>query len=183
MSEARRILGGVGDSERIIRFDGAVLAEAMYLIGQAWVKVRSDPAGADEDLDAALKLVPVDTIEAITRMIDAGGIPSPGHGPDVTDAWLEQCRLAGAGEWTLTRVSQLPARGILPHEADLLSRLARRHAAAEAQARIAAAPGADPVPHWRRVESEADFLVRLRQIRLDAEAEMRADMEARKGPG
>lgn len=172
------------DSGRIIRFDGAVLAEAMYLIGQAWVKVRSDPAGADEDLDAALKLVPVDTIEAITRMIDAGSLPSPGHGPDVTDAWLEQCRLAGAGDWTLTRISQLPASEIRPQEADLLSRLARRHAAAEAQARTAAAPGsAHPAPSWRQVESEADFLVRLHQIRLDAEAAMKAEMETRKNAG
>jgi hypothetical protein len=168
----------MGDGERIIRFDGSVLAEAMYLTGQAWVKVRSDPAGADEDLDAELKLIPVDTIEAITRMIDAGDIPTPGPGPEVTDAWLEQCRLAGAGDWTLTRVSQLPAREIRrQHESDLLSRMARIHASAEAS-RTAAPPGpARPAPGWREVESEADFLVRLRQIRLEAEAEMRAAWE------
>ena len=90
---------------RITRFDGAVLADALFLIGQAWVKLGAgDQAGADEDLAAAAGLVPPDTVEAITRMIDAGALPEPGPDPEAMGAWLEQCRLAGAGDWTLTRI-------------------------------------------------------------------------------
>jgi len=49
----------------------------IHLIGQAWVKLGAgDQAGADEDLAAAAKLVPADTIEAITHMTGVGDLPS-----------------------------------------------------------------------------------------------------------
>ena len=85
--------------------NGAVLADALFLIGQARVKLGSgDQASGDEDLSAAAELVPADTIEAITHMIDVGTLPEPGPGPEAMAAWLEACRMAGAGEWTLTRI-------------------------------------------------------------------------------
>ena len=90
---------------RITRFDGAVLADALFLIGQAWVRGEDgDADGAAADLAAAMKLIPPDTVEAIHRFIEAGTLPEPSSGPGGMDAWLETCRQAGAGELKVTRI-------------------------------------------------------------------------------
>jgi len=137
---------------RITRFDGAVLADALFLIGQAWVKLGAgDQAGGDEDLAAAAKLVPADTIEAITHMIDAGELPEPGPDPEAMAAWLEQCRLAGAGDWKLTRIS-LPSAWEIQreeHEA-FLARLDEMVTAAEARKAAGESRPAPPPPPERR---------------------------------
>jgi hypothetical protein len=146
MSESRLILGDMRKDARITRFDGAVLADALFLIGQAWVKLAAgDLRGGDEALAAARELVPPDTIEAITHMIDAGTLPEPGPDPAAMDAWLEQCRLAGAGDWTLTRIMFPSARELRQEEHEaFLARLAGIRA--QAAARQAAGEPAD-VPH------------------------------------
>jgi hypothetical protein len=90
---------------RITRFDGAVLADTLFLIGQAWVRRHSgDAGGAEEDLAAARKLVPADTVEAILGFIEAGTLPEPAPGPGGMDAWLETCRMAGAGDLEVVRI-------------------------------------------------------------------------------
>lgn len=129
------------------RFDGAVLADALFLIGQAWVKFAAkDLRGGDKDLAAARELVPPDTIEAITRMIDAGTLPEPAPDPAAMDAWLEQCRLAGAGDWTLTRIMFPSARELQQEEHEaFLARLAGIGAQAEAR-RVAGEPADVPPP-------------------------------------
>jgi hypothetical protein len=123
----------MGKDARITRFDGAVLADALFLIGQAWVKLGAgDQAGGDEDLAAAAELVPADTIEAITHMIDAGMLPEPGPEPEAMDAWLEACRMAGAGEWELIRIMFPSAAELQAEERQaFLARLDRLHADAE----------------------------------------------------
>ena len=74
----------------------------MYLIGQALVKLAAgDAAGGNEDLAAARRLVPPGGVEEILRAIGDGELPAPGAGEDAVDAWLEACRMAGAGDIAL----------------------------------------------------------------------------------
>jgi hypothetical protein len=90
---------------RVTRFDGAVLADALFLIGQAWVRGETgDADGAAADLAAAMRLIPPDTVEAIHHFIEAGTLPEPSSAPGGMDAWLETCRQAGAGELKVTRI-------------------------------------------------------------------------------
>ena len=90
---------------RITRFDGAVLADTLFLAGQAWVKREAgDVDGAAGDLAAAMKLVPADTVEAILGFITDGTLPEPAPGDGGMDAWLETCRQAGAGELEVIRI-------------------------------------------------------------------------------
>ena len=66
---------------RITRVDGSVLADCLYLIGQALVKLAAgDDAGGNEDLAAAGQLVPSGGISEILRMVSAGELP-PRSGP------------------------------------------------------------------------------------------------------
>ena len=130
-----------------------VFADCLFLIGQAWVtRALDDERGAAEDLAAAMALVPPGTVEMILGMIEDGDLPEP-H-PDAMDDWLESCRQAGAGDFRLTFV-RVPAAPPRPQP-----------------------PALPPRP----VESEAEFLVRLRRVRLDAEARM-ADEQARLARG
>ena len=90
---------------RITRFDGAVLADTLFLVGQAWVKrAAGDVDGGTEDLVAAMELVPPDTVEAILGFITDGTLPAPAPGDGGMDAWLETCRQAGAGELEVIRI-------------------------------------------------------------------------------
>ncbi len=67
-------------------------------------------------------------------MIIEGDLPMPGPGPGAMDAWLEQCRLAGSGEWKLLRISPPSSREAQRQEdAAFLERLAEIRAAAEAE--------------------------------------------------
>ena len=136
------------DRMRITKVDGAVFADTLFLIGQAWLKRDiGDIDGAAADLAAALKLVPLEAVEAILFMIEAGELPKPGPGAAL-DAWLEQCRQAGAGEFRLTlgrRAAPAPGQA-QETEAEFLARLARIRAEAEAQAGTAPAPAAPAPP-------------------------------------
>src|SRR5690242_12817930 len=88
---------------RITRVDGAVLADCLYLIGQAMVRLEAgDAAGFNEAHAAAERLVPAEGISEILRMVEAGKIPPPD--PAAMDEWLEACRMAGSGELVLFRV-------------------------------------------------------------------------------
>jgi hypothetical protein len=99
---------------RITRVDGAVLADCLFLIGQAMVKLADgDDAGANEDLAAAHKLVPPAGVDEIMRMVLAGEIPPPD--PAAMDDWLEACRMAGSGELVLFRIL-FPSAAELAHE-------------------------------------------------------------------
>ena len=132
---------------RITKIDGAVFADTLFLIGRAWLKRGAgDVDGAAADLAAALKLVPLEAVEAILFMIEAGELPEPGPGAAM-DAWLEQCRQAGAGEFRLT-LGRVPAPAPghpAETDAEFLARLARIRAEAEAKHGTAAA-AADPAP-------------------------------------
>ncbi len=137
------------DRARLTRIDGAVFADCLFLIGQAWVKRDTgDVQGAAEDLAAATALVPEGAVELILSMIEAGELPEPSADPDQMDAWLERCRQAGAGDFKLT-VSERPAA---PPRA----------------------PPRAPALAPRQVESEEDFLKRLSKIRAEAEARQAA---------
>ena len=118
---------------RITRFDGAVLADTLFLIGQAWVRRDSgDADGAEEDLAAARKLVPADTVEAILGFIEVGTRPGPAAGPGGMDAWLETCRMAGAGELEVIRILFPSAAELAEEErAAFLARLDEIRADAE----------------------------------------------------
>jgi hypothetical protein len=118
---------------RITRFDGAVLADTLFLIGQAWVRRDSgDTDGAAEDLAAAMKLVPADTVEAIHNFIEIGTPPEPAAGPGGMDAWLETCRMAGAGELEVIRILFPSAAELAEEErAAFFGRLAEIRADAE----------------------------------------------------
>jgi hypothetical protein len=132
------------DRARVTRVDGAVFADALFLIGQAWVRRDAgDVRGAAEDLAAAMVLVPDGTVELIMSMIEIGDLPEPSADLDAMAAWLESCRQAGAGDFKLT-VTERPA---VPKT-------------------LATPP--------RQVESETDFLKRLSRIRADAEARQAA---------
>lgn len=119
-----------------------MFADALFLIGQAWLKRRTgDADGAGEDLAVATKLISIEAVEAILYMIEDGELPEPSPGAG-TDAWLEKCRQAGAGEFTLTlgrHTAPAPGQGH-ETEAEFLASLARIRAEAEAQA------GTAPVP-------------------------------------
>jgi len=120
---------------RITKVPGAVFADTLFLIGQAWLKRGAgDIDGAAADLAAAMRLVPLEAVEAILFMIEAGELPQPGPGAAM-DEWLEQCRQAGSGEFRLTlgRVPPAPARQGQESEAEFLARLARMTAEAEAK--------------------------------------------------
>jgi hypothetical protein len=134
-------------SSRITRFDGAVMADALFLIGRAWVKrLAGDDAGAAEDEAATERLLPLDTIAAIRSMIIEGDLPMPGLGPGAMDAWLEQCRLAGSGEWKLLRISAPSSREVQRQEEEaFLARLAEIRAEAEHGTTSAQDLAAEPV--------------------------------------
>ena len=131
---------------RVTRFEGAVLADCLYLVGRAWVRLRTgDQAGADEDLSAAMKLVPPDTVRAIMGLIEAGGLPEPGLEPGSVDAWLEACRRAGAGEWALIRIMFPSASELAEEEREaFLQRL--DEIAADAERRMASGELKDRPP-------------------------------------
>jgi len=134
------------ERSRITRFDGAVMADALFLIGQAWVKrVAGDEAGAVEDETAVARLLPPDTVTAIRALIIEGDLPVPGPGAEAMDAWLEQCRLAGAGEWRLLRIAGPSAEEArLEQEKAFLARLEEIRAEADAAQGIA--PDPPPAP-------------------------------------
>ena len=68
---------------RITRFDGAVLADTLFLVGQAWVKRRPGMWTAGLRISsAAMKLVPPDSVRAIMGLIEAGVLPEPGPDPE-----------------------------------------------------------------------------------------------------
>src|SRR6185437_3297838 len=148
MTEARRILGGMDLSGRFLPLGGAPLAHCLYLIGQAWLKLKAgDDAGALPDLEAAERLASPSAVRSIFAQISSGELAAPEPGPGGMDAWYEVCRRAGAGELELIWVPGRP-------------------------------PSPPPPPRPPAVESEADFQDRLHQFRLDAEAAMKAEIEA-----
>jgi hypothetical protein len=116
---------------RVVKVDPAVLADCMYLIGRAWLeRGAGDTQGAAASLAAAMALVPSEAVQAILFMIEAGELPAPGPGPEAMDAWLEQCRQAGAGDLRLTLgyvpvVPSVPPEDRPETEAEFLMRLAR----------------------------------------------------------
>ena len=89
---------------RITRFDGAVLADTLFLVGQGRRVKRAagDVDGGTEDLVAAMELVPPDTVEAILGFITDGTLPEPAPGDGGMDAWLDVPR--GAGELEVIRI-------------------------------------------------------------------------------
>ena len=59
-----------------------MFADTLFLIGQAWLKRGAgDVDGASADLAAAMKLVPLEAVEAILFMIEAGELPEPDPAP------------------------------------------------------------------------------------------------------
>ena len=99
MSYPGRILGVM----RVVKVDPAVLADCMYLIGRAWLeRGAGDVQGAARSLAAAMALVPPEAVQGILFMMEAGELPEPGPGAEAMDAWLEQCRQAGAGDLRMT---------------------------------------------------------------------------------
>lgn len=127
---------------RITKVPGAVFADTLFLIGQAWLKrYAGDIDGAAADLAAAMKLVPLEAVETILFMIEAGELPEPAPGAAM-DAWLEQCRQAGAGEFRLTLGQRSASERQVESTAEFLARLARIRAEAEG----AAAPALPPKP-------------------------------------
>jgi hypothetical protein len=132
---------------RITQFDGAVLADCLYLIGQALVKLAAgDAAGGNEDLAAAERLVPAGGINELLRMVRDGELPAPGPDPAAMDAWLEACRMAGAGELVLFRILFPSARELAQEEHEaFLRRLDEK--CADAERRMAAGElGPPPAP-------------------------------------
>ena len=135
---------------RVVKVDPAVLADCMFLIGRAWLeRGTGDTDAAAASLAAAMALIPPEGVEAILFMIEAGDLPAPGPGPEALDAWLEQCRQAGAGDlrMTLGRVPaglDPPAQGQGESEAEFLMRLARA-ANTRSNAPPAQPPPAEPV--------------------------------------
>jgi hypothetical protein len=114
----------------VVKVDPAVLADSMFLIGRAWLERRAgDVEGAAASLAAAMTLIPREAVEAILFMIEADELPEPGLSPEAMDAWLEQCRQAGAGDFRMT-LGYVPAAespaGQPETEAEFLARLARQ---------------------------------------------------------
>jgi hypothetical protein len=100
----------------------------MYLVGRAWLeRGAGDVEGAAASLAAAMVLVPRAAVEGILFMIEAGDLPTPGPEPEAMDAWLEECRQAGAGDlrMTLGYVPVAPPPDRPETEAEFLMRLAR----------------------------------------------------------
>ena len=129
---------------RITKVPGAVFADTLFLIGQAWLKRDAgDVDGAAADLAAAMKLVPHEAVEGILFMIEAGELPEPAPGAGM-DAWLEQCRQAGAGEFRLTLGHRPAPERQVETTAEFLARLARVRAEADAAQGIAPEPPPAP---------------------------------------
>ena len=79
------VILGVMERMRITKVPGAVFADTLFLIGQAWLKRGAgDVDGASADLAAAMKLVPLEAVEAILFMIEAGELPEP----DPVPRWM-----------------------------------------------------------------------------------------------
>jgi hypothetical protein len=120
---------------RVVKVDPAALADGMFLIGQAWIKYGAgDHEGADADVDAAADLLPRQGIEAILFMIEAGDLPTPGPEPGAMEAWLEECRQAGAGElrMKLGYMPVTPPPDRPESEAEFIMRLAQKYATGSA---------------------------------------------------
>jgi hypothetical protein len=106
---------------RITRVDGATLADCLYLIGQASVKLADgDGEGFNEALAGAEQLVPAAGINEILRMVRAGEIPAPD--PAAMDEWLEACRMAGSGELVLIRILFPSAAELAQEEREAFAR-------------------------------------------------------------
>ena len=122
---------------RVVKVDPAVLADGMFLIGQAWIKYGAgDLQGAEADVDAAADLLPPSGVEAILFMIEAGELPKPGPEPEAMEAWLEECRQAGAGDLRMNlgympAAPPVPAPGPAEAHEEFLARLARKYGAPE----------------------------------------------------
>lgn len=126
----------MGRGVRITRVDGAVLADCLYLIGQAMVSLQAgDAAGFNEAHAAAERLVPAAGINEILRMVEAGEIPPPD--PAAMDEWLETCRMAGSGEFVLFRILFPSAAELAQEERDAFRERLAEHAA-DAERRMAA---------------------------------------------
>jgi hypothetical protein len=134
---------------RITQVDGAVLADCLYLIGQAMVKLEAgDAAGFNEAQAEAERLVPAAGIDEIMRMVLAGKIPPPD--PAAMDDWLEACRMAGSGELALFRIL-VPSAAELAreeHEA-FIRRLDEIVAGSERRKAAGGAPALPPPPPER----------------------------------
>jgi hypothetical protein len=121
---------------RITRVDGAVLADCLFLIGQAMVSLQAgDAGGFNEAHAAAEQLVPAAGINEILRMVEAGEIPPPD--PAAMDQWLETCRMAGSGELVLFRILFPSAAELAQEERDAFRERLAEHAA-DAERRMAA---------------------------------------------
>lgn len=145
----------MGRGVRISKVDGAALADCMYLIGRAQVKIADgDAAGGNEDLAAARRLVPPGGVEEVMRAIGDGELPAPGTGPDAVDAWLEACRMAGAGDIALVQYFFPSAAELAKEEREaFLGRLEELRADAErrmAAGELGPPPEMPPVrpPPW-----------------------------------
>jgi hypothetical protein len=142
-----------------IKVPGPVFADALFLIGQSWLSLRAgDVNGAGEGLAEAGKLIPLWAVEEILFMIEDGGLPDPSLEAG-SAAWLEKCRQAGAGEFTLVLGLHTPAEPGRSQEteAEFLAALARTRAEAEARfgttapetpARTSSASLADDFRSW-----------------------------------
>jgi hypothetical protein len=144
---------------RIDRVDGAVLADCLFLIGQAMVKLADgDDAGANEDLAAAHKLVPPAGVDEIMRMVLDGKIPPPD--PAAMDEWLEACRMAGSGELVLFRILFPSAAELAQEERDaFLARLDEIRADSERRKAAGELPAASLLPPERPPPWEDDSAV------------------------
>jgi hypothetical protein len=60
------------------RIAGSVLADCLFLTGQAWARRAADHRSAVEYLAAAIRMVPPGTVELILDMIEVGELPEPG---------------------------------------------------------------------------------------------------------
>jgi hypothetical protein len=148
----------MGSPVRIDRVDGAVLADCLYLIGQAMVKFTDgDAAGGNEDLAAAYRLVPSAGIDEILRMVRDGEIPPPD--PAAMDEWLEACRMAGSGELVLFRILFPSAAELAQEERDAFNARLAEHCADAERRMVSGELGPPPeMPPERPPPWEADPL-------------------------
>ena len=149
---------------RIDRVDGAVLADCLFLIGQAMAKFTvGDDAGGDEDLAAAYRLVPPAGVNEILRMVRDGEIPPPD--PAAMDEWLEACRMAGSGELVLYRILFPSAAELAQEERDAFNaRLAEHRADAERRMASGELGPAPEMPPERPPPWETDPLKGLNRL-------------------